>query len=368
MKKTAIFLTVLFLVAYCLAGCGETPSASSKTATTNGETNSTEDTTDTDVSKEEITIKRGINLSALEDKLKQSKYLYNEETYTNLASQGFDHIRLPVDFRNYADKEGVLDDDKMQDVDKIIEMANNHGLVVFLDFHGWYDLNTTIGDDLYFIKIWRSVAERYKDYGKNHMLIFELINEPHIGEGGNLNMTTLDYLQWLTADIIRGISPDRTICVATAEWNGSWTLNADHAQSFRKTKISTYENIIVAVHTYAPIEWTHQDMVWAGTGGKTAKLTDESIEALKKDLNELVNFTKETGIPVILNEFGFNTNTSTVPIEDQVRYVETVVDALNEYDIPFTWWEYNGEFGLYRKTSIFGKAEWSEKILEVMFK
>lgn len=357
MKRTAFVLIAVLLLIGCFSGC-------TNTSSTNNTVSSAIPAT-----KEEITLRRGINLSALEGKNKYEKYYLNQEsTYVNIASKGFDHIRLPVDFRNYADEEGTLDDKKMQEVDRIIERANENGLVVFLDFHGWYDVNTAKGDDMLFLRIWKNVAERYKDYDKNHMLIFELINEPHTTEGGNLDMKNLDKLQCAAVDLIRDVTPDRTVCVATADWNGTWTLKPDHYPSFRDTKISKYDNIIVAVHTYAPLDWTHQGMAWAGTEDKIFKLNAAHLAELRESLSELVLYAKETKVPVILNEFGFNTDTSVIPIEDQVKYAQTVIEILNKYDIPCTWWEYNHGFGLYRKEGMFSKAEWSEEVLEVIFK
>ena len=320
-----------------------------------------------DLSVDLSTVKRGVNLSALEDPRKYSKFLFEDDTYKNIADKGFDHVRLPVDFRNYADKDGNLNDKKMQDIDSIIKSANEAGLVVFLDFHGWYDLNTIKGDDILFMKIWKGLAERYKNYEHNDMLIFELINEPHTTEGGNLDMSTLSMLEGLTANAIRNISPNRTICFAVADWNGSWILKADTYDSYRKSVLMDYENVIVAIHTYATIEFTHQNMAWNGTQGKFVKLDDTVLDELKKQLKDMMDFTAETGVPVILNEFGLNTDPDTIPYEDQAEYVQYVMDILGEQDVPWTWWTYNnGEFAIYKKAGMFGSYEWNEAILEVM--
>ena len=320
-----------------------------------------------DLAVDLTTVKRGVNLSALEDPFKYSDFLFDESTYTNIAEKGFDHVRLPVDFRNYSDKNGALKEEKMKDVDGIIKACNEAGLVVFLDFHGWYNLNTAKGDDILFMKIWKNLAERYKNYEHNDMLIFELINEPHDTEGGNLDMASLSMLQGLTANTIRTISPNRTICFATAEWNGSWTLKSDIANSYRKSALMNFDNTIVAVHTYATIEFTHQNMAWNGTQGKFVKLDDTVLDELKKQLKDMMDFTVETGVPVILNEFGFNTDPNTIPYEDQAKYVQTIMDVLSERDVPWSWWAYcNGEFAIYKKTSFLGDYKWNDALLEVM--
>lgn len=307
-------------------------------------------------------LRRGVNMSGLEYVFRQTGFLFNEETYKELAEKGFDHIRLTTDFRRFADEDGNLNDSKMKKVDKAIKLANEQGLIVLLDFHGWYDLNTAKGDDILFMKIWKNLAERYKDYEHNDMLIFELINEPHDTEGGNLDMTSLSILQCLTANAVREISPNRSICFATTEWNGPWTL-----KSYKTSPMMNYDNVIVAVHTYATLEFTHQNMAWMNNLGVIVKLDDNILAELKKQLQDMIDFTKETGVPVILNEFGLNTDPDTIPYEDQARYVQTVVDILSEHDIPCTWWAFvDGGFGLYKKKNLFSKYEWNDTIVDIL--
>ncbi len=353
--KIKSILSLVLAGCILLAGCqaNEPEKTISSESTVNG---------NYDLAVDFTKLRRGVNLSALEDPQKYSKFLFDDDTYTNIAEKGFDHVRFPVDFRNYAKKDGTLNDRKMKDVDSVIKAANEAGLVVFLDFHGWADLNTIKGDDILFMKIWKGIAERYKDYKHNDMLIFELINEPHITEGGNLDMTSLSIIQCLTANTIREISPNRTICFATTEWNSPWTL-----KTYKTSPMMNYENVIVAVHTYATLEFTHQNMAWMNNLGVIVKLDDNILTELKKQLKDIVDFKKETGVPVILNEFGFNTEPDTIPYEDQARYVQTVVDILGEQDIPCTWWPYlSGEFAIYKKTSMFGKYQWNDTVVDIL--
>ena len=307
-------------------------------------------------------MRRGVNMSGLEYTFRQTGFLFEKETYADLAEKGFDHIRLTTDFRRFADEDGNLIDSKMKKVDKAMRLANENGLIVLLDFHGWYDLNTVKGDDILFMKIWKGIAERYKNYEHNDMLIFELINEPHTTEGGNLDMTSLSMLQCLTANAVREISPNRSICFATTEWNGPWTL-----KSYKNSPMMNYDNVIVALHTYATLEFTHQNMSWMNNLGIIVKLDDSILDALKEQLQDIVDFKTETGVPVILDEFGFNTDPDTIPYEDQARYVQTVVDVLGEQDIPCTWWAYrDGGFGLQRKDGLIGKYKWNDTVLNIL--
>ncbi len=372
MKAFVIVSVICIVIACCLVGCGnQTTVTSSEDSASSADTASNEDSevvkSEYDLAVDLTKIRRGINMSALEYTYRQTDFLYKESTYADVVEKGFDHIRLPVDFRNFSDKDGNLNDSKMKDVDEAIRLANDAGLVVFLDFHGWPNLDTVKGDDILFMKIWKGVAERYKNYEHNDMLIFELINEPHTTDGGNLDMTTLSLMQCLTANFIREISPNRTICFATADWNGPWTLKADSYNSYRNSPMMNYDNVIVAVHCYATLDFTHQNMAWMNNVGTIVKLDENILSALKQELGFMADFKKETGIPVILNEFGFNTDPKTIPYEDQGLYIQTLVDVLKEHNLPCTWWAYHdGNFGLHRKNGLFAKYEWNDTIVDIL--
>jgi len=304
----------------------------------------------------EVTLSKGVNLSALEDKYKSSSYLDKKSTYTEIVKKGFDHIRLPVDFRIFSDDKGTLNEKSFKRIDNIINTANNEGLAVMLDFHGWNDFNTEKGDSERFIAIWKNVAERYKDF--SNLLLFELINEPHTTEGGDLSMGKLMRLQNEAIDAIRAISPDRTIVISTAEWNGPWTL-----KDFTPPE---YDNLILALHTYEPLDFTHQGMKWAGTEDVKLALTDDMLINLRTQLNLIVEFKERTGMKVILNEFGLNT-TGHISDKDVKRYLSTVTKVCSENDIPWTYWSYNGQFGFYNSNAFGIGAGWRENVLDSLF-
>ena len=391
MKSIIIYILIAVLVVGCFAGCNSTG-----TVTSSGETSSLDAVSDeqSSVVNEDSssdgepvataeytsinghTLRRGVNINSLEGKTwGNDRYLYDEFTFQNISEKGFDHVRLPVDFRLFADEEGNLIDSKMKVIDKIIETSHKYNLVVFLDFHGWYYLNTYKGDGELFKTLWKNVTIRYKDYEKNDMLIFELINEPHATEGSNLDLKNLEILQCETADIIREISPERTICFTTTDSSKPETLvPLENGYDFRDTKMMEYDNIIIAIHIYHPDAWTGQGLDWWKHVNRyedydfiPVYLDNFLLAETKTALKNMADFKKETGIPVIMNEFGWNTLGCRE--EDQVKFMQTMMDCLNENGIPCTWWAYNnGEMALYRKKNMFSKAEWNDLLVDMMLK
>lgn len=303
----------------------------------------------------EYTMNRGVNLSALESKLKPSSFLDDEKTYTDIVSKGFDHIRLPVDFRNYCDADGVIEESFYKRLDDILKKASDAGLTVMLDFHGWYDINVGEGDDKLFLNIWKNLAEHYKDCSE--WLLFELINEPHTNEGGDLDMSKLMELQTEAISQIREIDPERTIVIAAPEWNGPWTL--------KDLKVPDYDNLIVAVHTYEPLDFTHQGQAWAGKADVKIELTGQILNGVTEQLALISEFKERTGCKVVLNEFGLTT-TGHISDKNVRSYIKCIVEYTKKHDIPWTYWSYSGDFGVYN-IGFFGYGgSWRQNVVDAL--
>jgi endoglucanase len=302
-----------------------------------------------------VKMKRGINFEGLEDYRKYNSYIFEAETYENIAAQGFDHIRLPVDFRHYADADGKMDK-LYPELDKILEMAEKNDLAILLDCHSWYDFNMAKGDDALFYKMWENIAEYYKDYDYT-MLAFELMNEPHTTEGGDLDMENLNTLQREAVKRIRNISPKRTIVLATAEWNGPWTL--------MKFNLTEFDNVFVSVHTYEPLDFTHQGMAWMGTQDVKLSLTDEMLKNLQIQLSLISMFKKRTKLPVLLSEFGLNSS-GHIPDDEVTKYLSHIVNYAEANSISWSYWAYNGSFSAYR-FGFFGMgAGWRKPVMDAL--
>ena len=303
----------------------------------------------------------GINLSCMEYpwyftmttywKMKKSR------TYEDIVAQGFDHVRVPVDFRLYYDADKKeLKKSFLRRLDSMIAKAETAGLYVCLDFHGWNNINTDKPEHKEtFVTIWRLLAEHYKD--ASDYVIFELLNEPHTNEGGNLDSKRLNALQNETIAAIRETNPDRLILAATADWNGWWTLGDLRLPTGDK-------NIAVAVHTYTPLKFTHQGATW-GDPNNTFRvpLTQDMLLELKSDLDHFMEFTNKTGVQVVLNEFGVHKGV--VDPADTTKYLAFLSDYCRENGLAWTvwnYWEYGGNgFGATKN------GKWRDDVMNGLF-
>ena len=323
---------------------------------------------------------KGINISGMDTFLSDNQYgffesgkklLTDESTYTNIKAQGFDYVRMAINFNTIyyeASDYNYTTEGLMKEVDKAIEYAFRHDLQVMLDFHGWFYIGSEQDDAEQFLYCWEQIANRYKDY--DHRLVFELLNEPWYTDGKAQKYLPDDKLYEMQADAIEIIrntgsnNTDRLIVCFTADGNKAYKLSG--------LTLPDDDNLAVAIHEYGPHNFTHQNFSWAGLGNKTISLADAGgLGGVNWDFGEIKKFTAKTGIPVILNEFGVNLDKATDA--DINTYLGGVTKLCRENRMPWAYWTYYGDYNsegsmsLYRKTSYFGSQTWDETALKALF-
>ncbi len=307
---------------------------------------------------------RGVNINGLEGSSKYndaSNNLKNLNTLKDIKNQGFDHIRVPVDFRNfYNSSTGTLNETKMALIDTAIDNIISLEMGVMLDFHAWYEIDPTNADDKALFKaIWGLLAERYKN--KSDLLMFELMNEPHY----KASTAKLINFQMEVVEMIRktgGGNATRLILIAGPDSNQPWKLPEINIPAGDP-------NLIMVVHLYNPGEFTHQGCTWANPSyTKQVRLTDSHMSTVRWDLSKIKEFIDRTGIRVAVNEVGMN-----VELADEAdidTYVRTIAQFCTDNNIPLTWWGYDSDaFALYEDTAGWGQQNnyWRTNVLDALF-
>jgi len=177
---------------------------------------------------------------------------------TLIHAEGFDHIRLPVAWQHYT---GPAPDYKMDDsifgkADEMVTNASALGLNVIIDFHNFNEFTSNpIVNAAWFQAIWRQVATHYSAAPAG--VTFELLNEPN-------DAATTVVLNPIFSETIRQIrqtNPHRTIFVGPGRWN-----SPEELVNLRLPDDD--DNIIVTLHCYDPMYFTHQGADWAGPDQK----------------------------------------------------------------------------------------------------
>jgi endoglucanase len=176
-----------------------------------------------------------------------------------IRAEGFDHIRLPVAWNYYT---GPAPDYKLSDeifakADSMVTNATVLGLNVIINLHHFDEFTTDpAANTAKFHVIWRQVAAHYAAAPDG--VAFELLNEPH-------DAATTAVMNPIYAEAIRAIrqtNPRRTIFVGPGKWN-----SPNELPDLRLP--DNDDNLIVTLHCYDPMFFTHQGASWAGPDFKS---------------------------------------------------------------------------------------------------
>jgi endoglucanase len=243
---------------------------------------------------------RGVNFgNALEAPRGQSWGITIKDEYFSIIKKaGFDHIRLPVKWNDYAAKSApfAIEPTFFKQIDHLLDIAEKAGLRVVLNIHHYDELDKDpAGHTERFVALWKQIASRYKD--RPATLYFELNNEPH--DKLKENEWNAILVKGLAA--VRETNPIRPVIIGPPYYNGIWALP--------KLKLPADKNIIVTVHCYNPFEFTHQGATWTdpkvrNIKDKTWTGTEKELAAMRKELDQAAKWGKANNRPIYLGEFG----------------------------------------------------------------
>lgn len=258
------------------------------------------------------------------------------EYFDIIKNAGFDSVRLPVRFSDYANKNTyILDEKFMKKIDSYIDYALNEDLTLILDFHHFDEIMES--PDEYknmFLSIWNQLSLRYKSYPDK--LVFELLNEPRDNLRGAL---WNDYLKE-GIDTIRNNDKGRKIIVGPDSYYS--------VERLYDLVIPNDGNLILTFHYYEPNKFTFQgdpyhegyedlkNIKWTGT--------DEEVKAITNRFDIAKKYSRENNIPVFLGEFGVNKKVKEPYREDWIRSVRSEAD---DYNFSWGYWEFASNFGIY---------------------
>ena len=184
---------------------------------------------------------------------------YTERDLDALKSEGFDHVRLPIRWNDYA---GAAPDFKIErslfeKVDSLVTNTLSRDLSIIINIHHFDEFTRDPqSNTAKFYALWKQIAEHYANHPNR--LGFELLNEP-------MASATTEVINPIYAEairIIRQSNPRRTIFVGPGKWNS--------LDEIEKLKLPQSDlNLIVTVHSYEPFLFTHQGASWTGSDTST---------------------------------------------------------------------------------------------------
>jgi endoglucanase len=323
--------------------------------------------------KEKLTVKppfrRGFNFSRWFE-FRRVKDIpadkYGRKDFEKVKALGVDHIRLPMRSNDFSTRkpDWKLDPLYLTYLDRVLDWAEETGLYLLLDNHTF---NNKIPDgedeDLEeaLCKVWTQLAGRYKDRGP--LIMYEVFNEPH-----GISDEKWGAVQGRVIESIREQDTRHTIIVGGTNYNSIGGLEG----------IPEYPDsgLIYTFHYYDPHVFTHQGNSWdtipltnlgavpfPWDAARMPKLPEDlrgtqyeeifasydrlsSKETMENRIAEAVSFANKRKVPVFCGEFGAYMKTALH--EDRVRWHQRVIGLFDSMDIPWTIWEWDSAFGVFK--------------------
>ena len=281
---------------------------------------------------------RGVNIIGYDQVLwHRGKGRMQEKHFQRIKQAGFNHVRINLhQFKFMGDAPGFqITPAWLQTLDWAVRQALDNGLVTILDMHEFSAVaKDPIGLKTQFQAVWKQLAPRFQEYPDT--VIFEILNEPH----GELTVARWNEFLIEPYEIIRSSNPDRTLIIGPAFWNG-----IDHLEELILPQAD--RNIIVTVHYYHPMPFTHQgtswsefrdqhDIEWLGT--------PEEKQRVIGDFDRVQVWAKQQGRPILLGEFGAYDKAD---MASRARYTRFVARQAERLGWSWSYWQFDSDFVVY---------------------
>ncbi len=276
---------------------------------------------------------------------------FKEKHLALIREAGFDSVRVNLHPFRHMDRDNdyKLRASWFETCDWVVSKALANDLMVILDMHEFNAIGRDPeGRKPALMSFWRQVAEHFKDAPDN--VIFEILNEP------SQKLTAEMWNVWLNEAlaIIRKTNPTRTVVIGPASWS-----SVDHLKKLELPEAD--RNIIVTVHYYKPMAFTHQGASWAGRKDKlgVAWGTEEEKQAVVKDFEKVQAWAKKENRPIFLGEFGAYDKAE---MKYRTAYISHLTRQAEKHNWSWAYWQFDSNFILYD----IGNDKWIEPIREAL--
>jgi endoglucanase len=296
---------------------------------------------------------RGVNILGYDKEfwIDHTKGRFKESYFKMIKDAGFSSVRVNLNPFSQMDNQNKINKNWLETLDWVINKSLEANLMVILDLHEY----TTMADNPeakkeMFLSFWRQIALRYKD--KSRDLLFEPLNEP------NQKLTVDMWNTFLVEaiNIIRSTNPDRTLIIGPGNWNG--------IESLSTLKLPENDmNIVVTVHFYHPMRFTHQGAAWTAEfknlSGITWTGTPEEKNEVESKLKVAADWSKQNNRPIFLGEFG---SYDKGDIESRVLYTAFVARTAEKLGFCWAYWQFDSDFIVYDVN----REQWVRPILNAL--
>ncbi len=275
---------------------------------------------------------------------------FKERHFAVIHDGGFQTVRVNLAAFRHMNAQNELDPAWLSTLDWVVKNALASNLTVILDEHDYGRMATNAaGNTPKLLAFWQQVGERYKD--QPNSVVFELLNEPN----GQLDSPAWNALLKQGLAVIRNTNPTRNVIIGPAFWNNVHYLD--------KLELPPDDHhIIVTVHYYLPMEFTHQGARWSA---KTANLsgitwgTDAEKKTVETDFDDVQKWSQAQKRPILLGEFGSYEHGD---MDSRVKYTAHVARTAEARGWAWTYWQFDSDFIVYDMK----KDDWVQPIWKAL--
>ena len=292
---------------------------------------------------------------------------YSRQDLVNIKSLGCDVIRLPINLNSMTlgSPDYIIDPVFFNLLDSAVTWAEELNIKLILDNHSFDPaVNTDPGVGDILVKVWSQMAEHYKNHSP--LILYEVLNEPH-----GITTQLWGSIQQTVIDSIRAVDTRHTIVVGASDYN-TYT-------EMENLPVYSDTNLLYTFHFYDPFVFTHQGATWVSPSmidlagvpfpynkdsmpvcpaSLKGSWVESNINSYSNDgtvanvqnlIDIAIKFRDSRKVPIYCGELGaYNLNSINA---DRVYWYQIVRSYLETNKIPWTSWDYQDGFGLFKKGS-----------------
>jgi len=293
---------------------------------------------------------RGVNIVGYDPLWRDaSQARFKPRHFKILHDGGFNSVRIVLGAFRFMNDKYELPPSWFATLDGLVKDALAQDLTVILDEHDFW----LCGKDVAacrprLMAFWTQVSEHYKN--ASGKVAFEILNEPNQAADAVWNDLLAEGLA-----VIRKTNPTRNVIIGPAFWNNVGWLD-------RLKLPADDRHIIVTVHYYLPMRFTHQGARWTPEYQNLSGVTwgtPEDYAAVDKDFDAVQAWAKNNDRPILLGEFGAYDKG---PMESRTKYTAAVARAAEKRGWAWAYWQFDSDFILYD----IDKDQWIEPIHDAL--
>jgi len=292
----------------------------------------------TDAYEQNRRLGRGVNILGYDPIWRsRDQARFQAKHFRLLKEAGFSSVRINLQpFRGMRPANGyALSESWFEVLDWAVQQAQAQDLRVILDLHEYNTMGADpVTNKVKFLAFWRQLSAHCQAAPAS--VLFEILNEP--SRKLTPELWNQDLAEALA--IIRQQNPTRTVVVGPGFWN-----SIDHLAELELPAAD--RNLIVTVHYYTPMDFTHQGAAWADRKDKLGVDwlgTEQELRVLNGNFDKAASWAKQHDRPIYVGEFGAYDK---APMASRVRYLASVSRAAEQRGWSWAYWQFDSDFILY---------------------